>query len=206
MPKTKDAFALRDFDINKFLAERLEWREFPELTDGDDPRELTFKGLRDFKLNLYERKNEVIALHKRIIRHEKKLGKYQSLLLKKIALATNEDEYSRLRKKSRRVIDLSDKYSEINKKLLEEKQDINENISYVENVLEELTLMKFSSRLRELRSEKNLTQTQLAQKLGLTQKIISCYETARSAPSFHSLLILATEYDLSIDWLLGLTD
>ena len=55
-----------------------------------------------------------------------------------------------------------------------------------------------------LRLKENMTQAQLAQKLGLTKSVISAYETGLRLPSYEILIHIAKIYGVSTDYLLGL--
>ena len=66
--------------------------------------------------------------------------------------------------------------------------------------------MKLHIRLKQLRSEHNLTQRDLADILGLKPTAISNYESQRNEPSFEKLIILSEHFDVSCDYLLGVTD
>lgn len=61
----------------------------------------------------------------------------------------------------------------------------------------------FSERLKELRLEKGLTQIELANMLGISQKSYSHWETQKTEPSFENLVKLADLLDVSLDWLFG---
>jgi len=62
----------------------------------------------------------------------------------------------------------------------------------------------FGNKLRSLRIDKGLNQTQLAERLGVTNSIISAYETQMRMPSLDLLVKIALEFSVSIDWLLGM--
>lgn len=64
--------------------------------------------------------------------------------------------------------------------------------------------MKFSNRLKELRTQAGLTQLQLAQRLGITKSVISFYKLSERAPSPDVLIRLAQIFHVSTDYLLGL--
>lgn len=66
--------------------------------------------------------------------------------------------------------------------------------------------MKFSLRLKQLRLKNKLTQVELADILGLKPTAISNYEAERNEPSFAKLIALSKYFDVSCDYLLGLTD
>ena len=62
---------------------------------------------------------------------------------------------------------------------------------------------KFDSRLRELRIEKNMARAELAEKLGVSLRLISYWETGKRECSFDMLLSLADIFDTTTDYLLG---
>ena len=63
-------------------------------------------------------------------------------------------------------------------------------------------MAKFSELLYELRKEKNLTQSELAEKLGITNKAVSKWETGEAMPETAQLLPLAEILGVSVDELL----
>ena len=62
------------------------------------------------------------------------------------------------------------------------------------------------SRIRDLREDSNLNQTELAKQLGMSQTGYSKYETGENDIPTPILIALAELYQTSIDYLLGLTD
>lgn len=66
--------------------------------------------------------------------------------------------------------------------------------------------MRFSLRLKQLRLKNKLTQGELAEILGVKPTAISNYESERNEPSFDKLIILSKYFDVSCDYLLGITD
>ncbi|MBQ6998287.1 MAG: helix-turn-helix transcriptional regulator [Clostridia bacterium] len=65
-------------------------------------------------------------------------------------------------------------------------------------------MVDFGNRLKTLRLKENMTQQQLARKLGLTKSVISAYETGLRQPSYDVLIHIAKIYDVSTDYLLGI--
>ena len=61
-------------------------------------------------------------------------------------------------------------------------------------------------RLRDIREEHDLTQTEVARELHVCQKTYSDYERGIVRISGESLAVLAKFYNTSIDYLMGLTD
>lgn len=63
--------------------------------------------------------------------------------------------------------------------------------------------MDFASRLRELRLNKNLSQAELAKKLGVSKSRISMYELGEREPDFYTLELIADFFNVDMDYLLG---
>ncbi len=61
-------------------------------------------------------------------------------------------------------------------------------------------------RIRDLREDSDLNQTQVAKMLGMSQTGYSKYETGENDIPTAVLIKLADFYDVSIDYLLGQTD
>ncbi|MSS64476.1 helix-turn-helix domain-containing protein [Velocimicrobium porci] len=66
--------------------------------------------------------------------------------------------------------------------------------------------MTFNIRLKQLRQKHKLTQSELADILGLKPTAISNYESKRNEPSFEKLIALSKYFDVSCDYLLGISD
>ncbi len=64
----------------------------------------------------------------------------------------------------------------------------------------------YGQRIRELRIEKGLTQTQLAEQLGLTQKSVSKYELEQLDLSTELVVKISRFFEVSADYLLGMSD
>ena len=61
-------------------------------------------------------------------------------------------------------------------------------------------------RIRDLREDKDFTQTYIAGILGITQQTYSRYETGEITIDIFNLIKLAKFYNTSTDYLLGLTN
>ena len=66
--------------------------------------------------------------------------------------------------------------------------------------------MKFNERLRTLRHDLGLTQTDLSKKLGVGRTTISEYEKGKIVPKKDGLIKLANSFGVSVEYLLGFTD
>lgn len=65
-------------------------------------------------------------------------------------------------------------------------------------------MVDFGNVLKIQRLKENMTQAQLAQKLGLTKSVISAYETGLRLPSYDILIHIARIFHVSTDFLLGI--
>ncbi len=57
--------------------------------------------------------------------------------------------------------------------------------------------------LKKLRKEKDVTQTEVAEALNISQRTYSNYETGSREPSLDTLIEMADYYNISLDILLG---
>ncbi len=67
-------------------------------------------------------------------------------------------------------------------------------------------LQIFAERLKELRISLNLTQKEFAEELEITASALSAYEKNNINPSINIAKRIAEKYNVSIDWLCGLSD
>lgn len=66
--------------------------------------------------------------------------------------------------------------------------------------------MDFSARLKYLRKDAKMTQQELGAKIGVKVPSISKYESGSSIPPYNKVVALAELFDVSTDYLLGLSD
>ena len=64
----------------------------------------------------------------------------------------------------------------------------------------------FGERLKQMRTEKNIGQNQLAKELGLSNASISYWETGKQLPTIEAVYKIAVYFDVSADYLLGLKE
>lgn len=62
--------------------------------------------------------------------------------------------------------------------------------------------MELSAQIKKYRSSLNLSQEELAEKLYVTRQTISNWENERSYPDIHSLLLLSSLFNVSLDQLI----
>lgn len=66
--------------------------------------------------------------------------------------------------------------------------------------------MNYYQRLKDIREDNDLKQTDVAEILGTTRQQVSKWETGKQIPGIDKYIILARYYDVSIDYLAGLID
>lgn len=64
-------------------------------------------------------------------------------------------------------------------------------------------LPEFSTKLKQLRTQRKLTQTDLGNMLGVSKSVISSYENSSHYPPYDILLGLSRIFGVSTDYLLG---
>lgn len=67
-------------------------------------------------------------------------------------------------------------------------------------------MVNMGEKLKSLRIEKNLTQKQVADRIGLAISAVSSYESGTRYPSYDVLVKLARIFHVSTDYLLGITN
>lgn len=63
--------------------------------------------------------------------------------------------------------------------------------------------MNFAERLRDLRTQKGLSQVGLAKQLGLSNSTISMYERGEREPDFETLDLIGDFFNVDVNYLLG---
>ena len=66
-------------------------------------------------------------------------------------------------------------------------------------------MVALGCKLRELRLSKEFSQRQVADRIGVTSSVISAYKNSIRLPSYNSLIKLAALFNVSTDYLLGVT-
>ncbi len=66
--------------------------------------------------------------------------------------------------------------------------------------------LNFGERIRNLREDKDLTQSELGAQVNMTQRKISYIERGKYEPSIDDIVSLCKFFDVSSDYLLGLND
>ena len=66
--------------------------------------------------------------------------------------------------------------------------------------------MKIGDRIKELQKEKNFSQSQLARRIGVSQKAVDYWELGTNEPKASYIVKLAELFEVSADFLLGIDD
>lgn len=66
--------------------------------------------------------------------------------------------------------------------------------------------MTYEERLRGLREDSDLTQTQMGEFLNASQRAVSNWENGKTEPPYDILVKYAKHFRVSADYLLGITD
>lgn len=66
--------------------------------------------------------------------------------------------------------------------------------------------MKFYERIRLLRTEKGMTQKEVAAGLDIGYRAYQCYEYDQRYPDVPGLIAIADYFDVSLDYLVGRSD
>jgi transcriptional regulator with XRE-family HTH domain len=65
-------------------------------------------------------------------------------------------------------------------------------------------MVNLGAKIKTLRLERNMSQVDLAQRIGVSNSTLSAYELDSRAPSYEQLVRLAVLFGVSTDYLLGL--
>lgn len=63
-----------------------------------------------------------------------------------------------------------------------------------------------AARIKEIRLENRLNQSQFGEKLSVSQDTVSLWENGKSIPTTEYVILIAKIFGVSADYLLGLTD
>lgn len=63
-----------------------------------------------------------------------------------------------------------------------------------------------AKRLRQLRKEKNITQSELGERLGVKRSCVANWESGARVPDIRTVTVMAKLFGVSIDYLYGRTD
>jgi Predicted transcriptional regulators len=61
----------------------------------------------------------------------------------------------------------------------------------------------FGERIKHLRKQRDLNQSELAKILGVSRTMISAYESDMRKPSYENLMEIVSYFNVSMDWMFG---
>ena len=64
----------------------------------------------------------------------------------------------------------------------------------------------FAERIRSFRAKKHVTQKQVAETIGISERGYQEYELSKKEPTMGKLIALADYFDVSLDYLVGRSD
>ena len=67
-------------------------------------------------------------------------------------------------------------------------------------------IMQYYQRIKDLREDMDVKQSYIAKKLNITQQQYSMYESGKREIPFHKVIEIAKIYQVSIDYIAGLTN
>jgi len=67
-------------------------------------------------------------------------------------------------------------------------------------------ILTLADRIRYLRDKANMTQTDLAKKLGISRSAVNAWEMSLSSPSINNIIEMTQIFHVSSDYLLSLSD
>ena len=76
----------------------------------------------------------------------------------------------------------------------------------MKSMKEEYNVFKFGERLRELRKEHDLQQSELGRFFDLSPSTIGSYERGLRTPDYFQIIRFAEHFHVSVDYMLGLTN
>jgi transcriptional regulator with XRE-family HTH domain len=63
--------------------------------------------------------------------------------------------------------------------------------------------IQLGKKIKDLRAAKNMTQADMAKRIGMTTSAVSSYEVSERQPSYDVLVKIATLFNVTTDYLLG---
>ena len=66
--------------------------------------------------------------------------------------------------------------------------------------------MVFKDRLKELRTDRGISQMQLAKELNLSQSAVAKWELGKTEPTASAIIAVAKYFNETTDFILGVTD
>ena len=191
MPKTRDAFALRDFDRTRIL-QRPYFKDFNfDKTLTDEKILSSLSAQIGDSITELERKNETLS------KIYSRLRKYTEHVLKHMVKVGHYRRYQR-------ADDFAHKVTLAFFELTNFEEAAKISLRNSESILRKRYRDRFAQRLKRARERAGLSRRDVAQMLGYTTNGFAELEKPRSEPNLTALIRLSRNLNVSTDWLLGL--
>lgn len=203
MPKTIDAFALRNFDVETFLKSRIKKCSLKAdcLTNLDAADYDDFDALQCKRKSYSQLAAECKNFREKLIRHHNRLLSLGLKLTANVAKLDSDEVYLKIYKpKSKRGFVLSGRYTEIAQRLEKAESICAEMIMKIEQCQKACISKVIASRLKEARKAAKMTQAELASRLGLKRIRYAAYEVSQNVPNAVMLLALSRELNRPVNF------
>lgn len=232
MPKTRNAFALRDFDEVKILLRKWFGKQsdfyydvLPDLLDecvptifiNDDEIVWQLKskvehGLDDEDFVTMQNAFEALKIIARdlsqyagfLCRHIRRLGKYSNEINKNF-VDDKTVPSEKFRRQLYRLKTLSEKYRHAADLVQAESTQIRWDLKDMIDAYNTSVRIQFAAELRKARRNSRISQAEIASQLAVAPTTYAGYEQAKADPSIPRLKQIAKILNVSTDQLLGLT-
>ena len=199
MPKTRDAFAMREYIDNFF-----------EIAGESNSHNFLFHfdvwTKEDYLSRIEMADSQIKKMHllyKLVNRHLPRLNRFLASTAVKLAQNTND---KKLQSAILRGTHLLEEYKQLETLFSTGLESWRENKSGILKEIKKLSQNTFSKRLQTARKKAGYTGTETAEYLNISQKSYSQYEVGRATPPLSTIWILAQRFNVSADWLIGLKD
>ena len=153
--------------------------------------------------DLQEILSNVKSYEQKLIRHRDRLnvwlGKFEERIISDETLSAEQ-----IRKGTRRIHMLLKSYTDALQAVRKFVSEVKKICAEAQYQYETIYRKTFSVRLREARIKARLTQSEVSQRLGMTQGGYTQYEQARREPTLATLCRLSKVLKCPTDWLLGM--
>lgn len=208
MPKTKDAFAMRDFDGKRIL-QRPYFRQFGFADESDEKILSSLTATDSDDVTTLERKNQwlndihkrLVSLHALIMRHANgRLTYYRRAVQKKFA----PDSLSCQSKIGREQSLMTDYVLGFSMAVMDLMPPVETLWLDSEQRLQAAYRRRFGERLKAAREAAGLSRKELGDAINISPNGFGLYETGKRDVNTAALIRLTRKLKVSADWLIGL--
>ena len=203
MPKTKNAFAFRDFDSARIL-QRPFFKDFYFETDKSDEEILqSLSKTTEDSVDTWERRLYVIkATHKRLIAFRHLIDRHNETRLNIYNEKKSKSEGIKLAELRRPAPVME--YFSASLNVLELMNKFEKLYHKIEKNIQGRYRKEFAARLKQARQALGLTQKQLGELVQISPQVFSLYELGKRDIPVHTIIRLAKALDMNGNQILGL--